>query len=123
MILFADVQKRNQLRFNLLQFSSIFFIGIFQFLECARRVYIVARVDTYLLRIQGGHFGHMGIEMYIRNERGGISVLTQRSVDVLQILSLTHTLGGKSNVFATGIDDTFSLSHTPFGIIGRSEER
>ena len=61
----------------------------------------------------------MRIEVDIGHKWCGVAFFMQSVVDVAHILCLAHTLRGKSHQFATSIDDTACLCHTPFGVVGR----
>ena len=119
-MLAADVEKRHQLSFYLLQFTGIFLIGIFQLFELPCRVNIVAGIDSHLLGIEGGHVGHMRIEMHVGHQGCGISPLPQQCIDVLQVLRLAHALCGEAHIFASCLDDAYGLLHAALGIVGRS---
>ena len=115
-VLTADIEKRHELLLYLLQFLGIFLVGIFQFLECARRVNIVSGIYTHLLCIQRRYIGYMRIEMHVGNERCSDALLTETGVDVLEILCLSHSLSGETHVFSASLNDTFCLIHTCLGV-------
>ena len=58
MMFLANLDERSQTILYLLQFLSIFLIGILQFLERPGRVYIVAGVYSDLIGIQGSYIGN-----------------------------------------------------------------
>ena len=118
MVLLTDIKERHQFGFNLLQFLGIFGIGIFQVLERATWVDIVAGIDAHLLTILGSDIGGMGGEMDIGHERGGIAIGLQAGRDILHVFRLTGALSGETHQLATGIDDALGLCHTALGIIG-----
>ena len=64
----TQVEKRHEARANLFDFAGIFFVGIFEFLERARRVDEVARVDANFVGGCGGNEGGVGVEMNVGNE-------------------------------------------------------
>ena len=63
----ADIilDEGHQLALDLLQFGSILLVGIFQVLERAARIDIVARIDAHLLAIEGSDIGGMGREVNV----------------------------------------------------------
>ena len=117
-VLLADVQKRDKPRLNLLDFVGILLIGVFQLLERARRIHIVAWIDAHLLSIKSRHISHVRIEMHVGDKRRRISFGTQTRVDILQILSFTTALCGQSHQFAARLDDALCLLDASLGIIG-----
>ena len=114
----ADLYKGDELLLNLLQFVGIFLVGVFQMLEGAAWVYIVARIDAHLLTIEGSDIGCMGGEMDIGHQWLGIAVSLQLGRDILHVLCLTGSLCRETHQFATSIDDALGLSHTGSGIVG-----
>ena len=64
-VFLTDVQEGDETVAYLLDFFCILFIRILQLLEGTGSIYIVARVDTYLLSVQGRYLGYFRIEMYI----------------------------------------------------------
>ena len=68
MMFLADIEERHELAFDLLQLSRILFISIFQMLERAPRVDIVARIDAHLLAITGSDISRMGREVDVGHE-------------------------------------------------------
>ena len=117
-VLLADVEEGHELGFYLLQLGSILGIGVFEVLEGAPGIDIVARIDAYLLAILGCDIGDMGGEMDIGNKGGGIAVGLEACGDVLHIFCLAGALGGEAHEFATGIDDALGLCHTALGVVG-----
>ena len=118
-VLAADVEQRQQLLLDFQQLVGIFLVGVFQLLERARRVDVVAGVYSDLLGIQRRHLCYVLVEVYVGNERGVISPCPQSGVDVLQVLCLAHALCGQSDVLAARFDDAFRLCHAAFGIVCR----
>ena len=64
-VVVANAQERHKTLVYLAKFGGIFFVGIFKVLERAGRVYVVAGVYPHFLSVQGGHVGHVGIEVYV----------------------------------------------------------
>ena len=114
----ANLDERSQTILYLLQFLSIFLIGILQFLERPGRVYIVAGVYSDLIGIQGSYIGNVGIEVDIGTDRLVVAVGNELSLDVLEVLSLTAALSCQTDKLASGIDYAFSLGYTGIGIVG-----
>ena len=88
MILLADIEEWNESVFYLLQFVSIFLIGIFLLDELAGRINIVARIDTHLLAVESSNVGNVRIEVNISYKRCQIAVGTNAGIDVLHVLCL-----------------------------------
>ena len=118
MVFFADVDERHQAVFYLFQLQSIFLVGIFQFLELACRVDIVAWVYSHLLAIFCCHVSHIGIEVDISHQRSIFAQGSDAGIDILHVLSLTGALSGETHQFATSLDDAHGLSHTRLGVVG-----
>jgi hypothetical protein len=93
-------------------------IGIFQFLECARRVNIVAWVYAHFLAVQRSHISHIRVEVNISHKRCLITVTFESVRDVFHIVCLSGALGGKPNQFAACVNDTLCLSGSAFGVVG-----
>ncbi len=118
MVLFADIQERNELAFNLLQFGGIFLVSVFQMLEHTARIHVIAWIDAHLLTIQSGHVGCMSREMHISYQWLWVAVGFQLGGDMLHILRFAGALGGEAHQFATCIDDALGLCHRCLGVIG-----
>ena len=88
MILLADIEEWNESVFYLLQFVSIFLVGIFLLDELAGRINIVARIDTHLLAVESSNVGNVRIEVNISYKRCQIAVGTNAGIDVLHVLCL-----------------------------------
>ena len=117
-VLPAYLQERQEAFLYLLQFGGIFLIGILQVAEGACRVYIVARVDSHLLGIEGGHIGHMGVEVHIGHERCHDALCPEAGIDEPQVLGLAHPLCGEPYILAAGPDDAPGLCYAPLGVEG-----
>ena len=63
MVFLADIDKRNELALNLLQFLGILFVGILQMLESTSWVDVVARIDANLLAVLGSDICRMSREV------------------------------------------------------------
>ena len=113
----AQAEEGDEAVAYLLQLPGILLVGVFQVLEGAGGIHIVARVDAHLLHILGGHVGHAGVEVYVGHERHVVSVAAQGGVDVAQVLGLFHPLGGEAHVFAAGVHDAFGLRHASVGVL------
>ena len=116
-VLLTDIEEGHELRLDLLEFGGIFLIGIFEVLERTSGVDIVARIDAYLLAVEGCDIGCMGREVDIGHEGCRIAVGLQACRDVLHVLGLTNALGGEAYEFATSIDDALGLGHTALCVI------
>ncbi len=117
-VLAADVEERHELLFYLFQFGGVFFVGVFEFFERARRVHVVAGVYPHLFGVEGCHVRHVGVEMHVRHERRVVSVGAQLRVDFLQVLRLAHSLCGEAHVFASRGDNPLRLCHARCGVGG-----
>ena len=120
MVLTADIEEGYETLFETLEFGGIFFVGIFQMLEGACRVDIVSGIHPHLLGIECSHIGYIGIEMHIGNKRGRYTLSTQCGIDILEILSLAHTLCGKAHILSASLDNPLGLCHGGFGVGGGS---
>ena len=118
MMLLADIEERHQLTLYLLKFSSILLISILKMLECTSWIYIVTRIDTYLLTILCCDISGMSCEMYICHKRSIVAISLKTCRDILHILCLTSALSGESHQFSSCIDYPLCLSHTTIGIVG-----
>ena len=117
-MLLADIQEGHKAVLYLLQFFGIFLIGVFFLDELTCRVDIVARIDTHLLGIERCHVSHTRIEMHVGDKRRSEAVAAYSIVNVLEILSFTHSLRGQSDEFSSCFDNAFSLLHASLCIIG-----
>ena len=68
-VLLADVNKGDQTLVQTLQLCGILLVGIFQVLEGAGGVDVVAGIDAHLLTVAGGHVSHVGVEMNVGHQR------------------------------------------------------
>ena len=73
----ADIQEGHQLALDLLQFGSILLVGVFQMLERAAGIDIVARIDAHLLTVERSHIGRMRGEVHVGHQRCRITVSLQ----------------------------------------------
>ena len=64
-VLTAYIQEGDETVTYALYLLRIFIICLFQMLERACRIHIIARIDAYLLHISGGYICYGGVEMYI----------------------------------------------------------
>ena len=117
-VLLAGVDEGHQLGLDLPQLGGILIVGVFQMLERAPWVDVVAGIDTHLLAVEGSHVGGMGGEVDVGHQRLVIAVGLQTSGDVLHVLRLTGALGGEAHQFAAGIDDALGLTDAALCIIG-----
>ena len=117
-MLLTDIQERHQLLLDLLQFGCILLVGIFQMLERTTWINVVARIDTHLLTVLGSHIGGMSSKVHIGHQWCIVTIGLKLGRNVLHVLSLAGTLGGKANQLATSVDNTLGLGHTALGIIG-----
>ena len=117
-MLLADIDKWNEAALYLKQFLTIFLISIFQMLEYTSGIHVVAGIDAHLLTVAGCHISYMSIEMYVGHQRRRIAIGFKSGRDMLHVLCLTCALCGESHQFTARIDDTLSLSYTPFRIVG-----
>ena len=91
-VFFAEVEKRHKARFDFLQLSCIFFVGIFLQNKLSCRVNIVAGINSYLLGEARCHIGHVGIEMHIGHQRRVITQRMQPVMNVFEVLGLAYSL-------------------------------
>src|SRR5690554_2361997 len=115
-VLLADLQKRDHFGPDLFQLLSILLVAIFQHGKGFLLVDKVTRVDPHFLRYCGRHMCRTRIEMDICRQRRGISLLSQLSVDVPQILSLPYTLCSEPDQIGARCNNPLALSHATFGI-------
>ena len=118
MMLLADIEEGHQFGFNLLQLGGILLVGIFQVLEGASGIDIVARIDTYFLTVLRCHVGGMSREMYVSHQGRLIAVGLQPCRDVFHVFCLSRSLGGKAYQLTSCVNDALGLSHTAFGVVG-----
>ena len=118
MVFLADIQERHELCLNLLQFLGILLVGIFQVLEGAARVDVVAGIDAYLLAVLGGHVSGMCREMDVGHEGCCVAVGLQLCRDILHVFGFTCALRSETHQFAASIDDALGLGNTAFGVVG-----
>ena len=112
------VKQRHKAFLNLLQFAGILLVGVFQVLERARRVGIIAGVYAHLLGIQGGHLGHMRVEVHVGHQWSHVPVGPEPRVYLLQVLGFAHALGGQAHVFSARLDYALGLCHARLGVGG-----
>ena len=117
-VLAADVEERHEARLYLLQFGGILLVGVFQFLECPGRIYIVSGIHAHLFGIERGHVCHVRIEVHVCHERRVVTFGAQRGVDVLQVLRLACALCGESHELASRLYYAFGLKHACLGVVG-----
>ena len=118
MVLATYIKEWNQTVLDTLKLCLILFISIFQMLELTGCINIVARIDTNFLAIEGSHLGYARIEVDVGNQRNVATSLAYTTTNFFQILSLTHTLCGQADKFATCFSK--NLAYAPFGIHRRS---
>ena len=118
MVLLADVQERHEAVAYLLQLLCILLVGVLQVLEGAGGIHVVAGVDAYLLGIEGGHVGHVRIEVYVGHQRRQVAVATQGSIDVAEVLGFLHALCREPHVFSARIGYAFGLCHAGVRVLG-----
>ena len=116
-VLLTDIDEGHELLLNLFELGSILFVGIFQMLEGAAWIHIVARVDTYLLAVLCCYISGMSSKVYVSHQRCVVAVGLQSGRDILHILCLANPLSCKTYQFATGINNTLGLSYRTFCII------
>ncbi len=110
-VLATNAQERHKPLVYLAQFGGVFLVGIFKMLERAGRVYVVAGVYPHFLSVQGGHVGHVGIEVYIGHQGHHIAVAAQGSIDVAEVFGLLHALRSEPYVLTAGIHNALGLRH------------
>ena len=64
-VFFADIQEGNQPGTDFLDLMRIFLIGIFQFLEGACGICVLARIVAYSFGLQCSFFCFLRIEVHI----------------------------------------------------------
>ena len=114
----AYIEKRHKACINLLYLFGVFFVGIFQLLEGSSWVYIVAGIYAYLLCIQRGHIGYVGVEMHVGHKWRVVTFLSECRIDVAQVLGLALSLGGKSHQLAASLYNTLGLGCASLGVVG-----
>ena len=119
MVCLADVEQGDEACAYLLQFACILLVGIFQVLEGACGIDVVARVDAHLLGIERSYFRHLGVEVDVCHEGRQVALRAQGGVDVAQVLSLCHSLGSEPYVLSSGVDDSLCLCDGRFGVARR----
>ena len=117
-VLAADVEEADKAFFQPCQFGGVFLVGIFQLLELAGGVDVVARVDAHLLHDGGGHVGHVGVEVDIGHERAVVAFAAQGFAQGLQCLGLACALCGESHVVRSRVEYGAALAERGFDISG-----
>ena len=117
-VFFTNVEERDKTVAYLLQFGGIFFVGVFQKVKCFYFVNVVTGVDTYFFHHFGGGIGCSGVEMYVGNERGGISLGIQFFPDLSQVAGFAFSLCGETHIFGSGFDHADGLADRGFGVHG-----
>ena len=115
-VLAADVKKLAETRLEAVEFGIVFFVGIFQVLEGACGVHIVARIDTHFLHDGGGHVGHTRVEVDVGHKGRGESFIAQGLADSGEVVGLNAALGGEAHEVAACTDDALTLGHTALGV-------
>ena len=103
-VLAADVEEADKPLFQPCQFGGVFLVGVFQLLELAGGVDVVARVDAHLLHNGGGHVGHVGVEVDIGHERAVVAFAAQGFAQGLQCLGLACALCGEAHVVRSRVE-------------------
>ena len=116
MIFLTNVEERNQTGTDLFDFLCVFLVGVFQFLEGAGCIHIVAWIDAYLFHVLGCYIGHIRVEMHIGYQRSVIALRAEADVDVHHVFGFAHTLSSHAYIFATGIDNALGLFYASFRI-------
>ena len=114
----TNVEQLHKALFQARQFGGIFLVGVFQLLEGARRIHIVAGIDAHFLHNARGHIGHLGVEMHIGHEGRVETAAVQGFADGAEVFGLTHSLRGEPHIVGTGLDDSDTLCHTGLRIGG-----
>ena len=94
----ADGEQLFEALFQACEFGGIFLVGVFQMLERAGRVDIVARIDAHFLHDAGRHVGHFRIEMHV-------------GFDVAEVFGLDGSLRGEAHIVASSLNDAHRLLH------------
>ena len=115
-MLLADVEKRHKAGFQLCQFVSILSIGIFQVLELAGWVHVIAWIDAHLLCIKSRFISHVSIEMHVGNKRHLTTTLAQSLTDELKVFRLFHPLRSETHILATCFHNAERLSNRAFRV-------
>ena len=114
----ADVEEGHEAVVNLLQFVGVFGVGVLVFDEASGRVDVVAGVDAYLLGIECGDVGHVGVEVDVGHERCVEAVGAYARIDVLQVLGLALALRGEAHELTAGLDDALGLRYAGLSVVG-----
>ena len=73
MVLTADIDEGDKTLFDLDNLVSIFLVGVFNLLECACGIDIVAWIYSHGVAMEGSHVGDIGIEVHVGDDRCRIS--------------------------------------------------
>ena len=119
MVLFADIEKRNQTLAYVVEFGPILLVGIVVVCECLGPVGEVARVDAYLFYVAGSDFGCLRIEMNIGDKRCRVAFRPQSGADVCQVSGFAPSLCRKAYIVGSRIDDRDTLGDAVVGVEGR----
>ena len=119
-ILLAYIEEGDKSLLQSLEFGGIFLVGIFKMLECAGRVDIITGIHPHLLGIECSHIGNIRIEMHVGNKGCRDTLGTKCGIDILEILSLAHTLCGEAHILATSLNDSLGLGYRSLGVGGGS---
>ena len=113
----TDIKETAEAFVQTGKFLTVLLVGIFQSLELAGRVHIVAGIDAYLLHDCSGNVGHIRVEVNVGTERN-VSIATFREprLDVAQVLCLASALGSKANQLSACLNDADGLRYATFGV-------
>ena len=114
----ADIDEGDKTLFDLDNLVSIFLVGVFNLLECACGIDIVAWIYSHGVAMEGSHVGDIGIEVHVGDDRCRISSRLQFSLNILHVLRLAPPLCGKSDELATGTDYPLCLVGTCCSVEG-----
>ena len=138
MVCFAYIEQACETFPQSPEFGLVFLLGIVDMFEFARRVYVVAGVDTHLLHYLCCRISHIGLKMDVRNQgnsasdlpppsKGGafrlsVSPLSEGGGGVVysfQRLHLPQPLCSETDQFRPRSDTALRLGYAPLYIVGR----
>ena len=115
-VLTTDGEQLLEALFKALQFGGIFLGRVFQCLELAGWVHIVAWIDAHLLDNCCRYVGHGGIEVDVGHQRYVDALACQLLLDIFQIISLDGTLCRQSHQVCTRLDQALDLLYASCGV-------
>ena len=118
----ADGEQFREARLEPAEFLGILLVGVFQVLELAGRVHVVAGVDAHLLHHGRRHVGHGRVEVDVGHEGAVVARLAQGFADGAQGFGLAGALCGEPHVVGARVEYGAALRHGGFDV-GRRRRR